>query len=154
MKIKLIVVGKTTEKYLQQGIDLYKKRISRYIKFEIQELPEIKFNKKISLDIIKQKEQELIEKSLDCNNVILLDEKGELLNSVEFADLVEKQLTHSNKCLTFVVGGPYGFTQEMRKKYKLLSLSPMTFSHQLVRLVFVEQLYRAFTIINSQPYHH
>ena len=154
MRIKLLVVGKTNEKYLKQGIEKYKTRIDRYTKFDIIELPEIKFNKKTSLDLLKQKEEELITKNLDCNNVILLDEKGELLNSVEFARLIEKQLTRSNKCLAFVVGGPYGFSENMRKKYKLLSLSPMTFSHQLVRLVFVEQLYRAFTIINSQPYHH
>ncbi len=154
MRIKLIVVGKTTEKYLQQGIDDYVKRIKRYVNFDIVQLPEVKFNKKISLDNVKQKEARLITDAVDCPNVVLLDENGKLMNSVEFANWLQDYFNRGAKCLTFVIGGAYGFSGELKAKFPKISLSPMTFSHQLVRLVFVEQLYRAFTIINSQPYHH
>ncbi len=154
MKIKLIVVGKTTEKYLKTGIDKYLTKINRFTNFKIVELPEIKFNKKASIEVTKAKEQDLILKNIDCPNVILLDETGKLMNSTEFAHWIQKFLNSGNKCLNFVIGGPYGFSKNLKEKYPKLSLSPMTFSHQLVRLIFVEQLYRAFTIINSQPYHH
>ncbi len=154
MKIKLIVVGKTTEKYLKDGIDKYLNKIKRFTDFKIVELPEIKFNKKTSIEITKAQEQDLILKNIDCPNVILLDEKGKLMSSTEFAQWIQKFLNSGAKCLNFVVGGPYGFSEQLKAKFPKLSLSPMTFSHQLVRLIFVEQLYRAFSIINSQPYHH
>ncbi len=154
MKIKLIVVGKSTEKYLRTGIDKYLSKINRFTDFKIKELPEIKFSKKSSIDVVKAQEHNLILKNIDCPNVILLDETGKLMNSREFAGWIQKILNSGAKCLNFVIGGPYGFSQELKNKFPKLSLSPMTFSHQLVRLIFVEQLYRAFSIINSQPYHH
>jgi 23S rRNA (pseudouridine1915-N3)-methyltransferase len=154
MKIKLYVVGKTTEQYLKQGIKEYEQRIKRFLKFEIVYLPEVKANKKISIEQIKAKEQEIILKALDCDKVILLDEHGKQLDSVEFANLIGDFLNRGVRCLGFVIGGPYGFSENLRRMFPLLALSKMTFSHQLVRLIFVEQLYRALTILNSQPYHH
>ncbi len=154
MEIKLIVIGKTAESYLKEGISEYKKRISRFVKFDIIELPEVKANKNLSIEMLKQKEEKLLAKYLNCNKVFLLDENGKQYDSEGFAKRISTLLDQGVKCVAFVVGGPYGFSESLKKTYEKISLSKMTFSHQLVRLVFVEQLYRAFTIINSLPYHH
>ena len=156
MKIRLIQVGKTTDSYLTNGIEKYKQRISRYISFDIITIPELKNTKKLSKEQQKQQEGELIiKKLLPSDNIVLLDENGKMYNSVQFANFIEKHMIQSTKQLVFIIGGPYGFSEEIYKKaiYRI-SLSAMTFSHQLIRLLFLEQLYRAHTIIKNEPYHH
>lgn len=156
MKIKLLVIGKTDDKNLQQLIDDYQKRLGFYSKFELIVIPDIKNAKNLTENQQKEKEGELILKQLDSSDeLILLDEKGKGFRSVEFADLLQKKMNSGIKQLVFVVGGPYGFSDEVYKKANAkISLSKMTFSHQMVRLFMVEQLYRAFTILKNEPYHH
>ncbi|RYE33432.1 MAG: 23S rRNA (pseudouridine(1915)-N(3))-methyltransferase RlmH [Sphingobacteriaceae bacterium] len=156
MKITLISVGKTEEKYLLQGIDIYLKRLKHYIKLEILELPELKNTKGLSQDQQKTKEAELISKKLTSTDfVILLDERGQELTSLQFADLLNKRMIASTQNLVFVIGGPYGFDQTIYQRANdKLALSKLTFSHQMVRLFFAEQVYRAFTILKGEPYHH
>ncbi len=156
MKIKFIVIGKTDQSYLREGIDIFLKRVSHYVSFEYQIIPDIKNTRKLSQDQQKQKEGELILDQLKSGDeLILLDEKGKEFRSVEFARFLEKKMLSGLKNLVFVVGGPYGFSSEVYQTAKgKVSLSKMTFSHQMVRLVFSEQLYRAFTILKGEPYHH
>jgi len=156
LKIKLIQVGKTTEKYLLEGIEKYNKRINRYTSFEIVTIPELKNTKKLSQEQQKQEEGILIAKKLSNSDfLILLDEKGKTYKSTDFAKLIEQKAIQSTKQLIFVIGGPYGFSEEIyQRANSKLSLSAMTFSHQLIRLLFLEQLYRAHTIIKKEPYHH
>ena len=156
MKIKFIVIGKTDDSWLKQGIDVYQKRIPHYIPFEYVIIPDIKNTRKLSEEQQKQKEGELIMAQVKPGDeMILLDEKGKELRSVEFARFLEKKMLGSLKNLVFVVGGPYGFSSDIYKKAGgKLSLSKMTFSHQMVRLVFSEQLYRALSILKGEPYHH
>jgi len=156
MKIALLVVGKTTDNHLQNCIAEYFKRLTHYIPFEIQIIPELKNTKGLSCEVQREKEGELILKSLaDANEVILLDEKGTQFTSLEFSQQIEKQLGSGKKKIVFVIGGPYGFSKDVYKTANSkISLSKMTFSHQMIRLIFVEQLYRAFTILNNEPYHH
>lgn len=156
MKIKLILVGKTNEPYLQKGIDEYQSRLKHYISFERVEMPELKQVAAMTKDQIKLKEGALILKQVKENDcVVLLDERGKMFSSIDWARHLEHTLTHSSKDLIFVVGGGYGFSQEVyARSDDKLSLSQMTFSHQIVRLLFMEQLYRAFTIIKGEPYHH
>jgi 23S rRNA (pseudouridine1915-N3)-methyltransferase len=156
MKIKLLVIGKTDDKNLQQLIDDYQKRLGFYSKFELIVIPDIKNAKNITENQQKEKEGELILKQLDSSDeLILLDEKGKQFRSVEFADLLQKKMNSGIKQLLFVVGGPYGFSDKLYKMANAkISLSKMTFSHQMVRLFMVEQLYRAFTILKNEPYHH
>lgn len=156
MKIKLIQVGKTTENYLLEGIEKYNKRINRYTSFEIVTIPELKNTKKLSQEQQKQQEGILIAKKIENTDfVILLDEKGKSYSSVNFAKLIEQKAIQSTKQLTFIIGGPYGFSEEIyQRANSKLSLSAMTFSHQLIRLLFLEQVYRAHTIIKNEPYHH
>ena len=156
MKIKLLVIGKTDNKNLQQLIDDYQKRLGFYSKFELIVIPDIKNAKNITENQQKEKEGELILRQLDSSDeLILLDEKGKQFRSVEFADLLQKKMNSGIKQLVFVVGGPYGFSDELYKMANAkISLSKMTFSHQMVRLFMVEQLYRAFTILKNEPYHH
>ncbi|MEZ4840030.1 MAG: 23S rRNA (pseudouridine(1915)-N(3))-methyltransferase RlmH [Flavobacteriaceae bacterium] len=156
MKIKLLVIGKTDNKNLQQLIDDYQKRLGFYSKFELIVIPDIKNAKNITENQQKEKEGELILKQLDSSDeLILLDEKGKQFRSVEFADLLQKKMNSGIKQLLFVVGGPYGFSDKLYKMANAkISLSKMTFSHQMVRLFMVEQLYRAFTILKNEPYHH
>lgn len=156
MKIKLLVIGKTDDKNLQQLIDDYQKRLGFYSKFELIVIPDIKNAKNLTENQQKEKEGELILKQLDSSDeLILLDEKGKGFRSVEFADLLQKKMNSGIKQLVFVVGGPYGFSDEVYKKANAkISLSKMTFSHQMIRLFMVEQLYRAFTILKNEPYHH
>lgn len=156
MKITLIVVGKTDKRYFIEAMAEYEKRLKHYCKFEVRVIPDVKSTKSMATEVQLQKEGEAILASLrDAQEVILLDEHGINPTSIDFARLVEKRMVSGQKELVFVVGGPYGFHEAVRAKASsTLSLSNMTFSHQLVRLVFMEQLYRAFTIIRGEPYHH
>ena len=156
MKIVLLTVGKTNELSLKNVISEYQKRLKFYIPFEIEELPELKNTKNISEEIQKQKEGELILKYLtDADDVILLDSQGEQYTSPQFAAYLERKMVTGGKRIVFVVGGPYGFSPEIyRRANGKVSLSKMTFSHQMIRLIFVEQLYRAMTILRGEPYHH
>lgn len=155
MKTTLIMVGKTADKLYSEGIDNYANRINHYINFNIKVIPELKNSKSLSEEQQKEKEGELILKNIeDKAFVVLLDERGKELRSVEFAAWLDnKQQTVRN--LTFVIGGPYGFSQAVYDRADgKISLSRMTFSHQMVRLVFTEQIYRACTILRNEPYHH
>ena len=159
MKIKLIVVGKTNISYLKTGIEEYKKRLKHYLPFEMYCIPELKNLKKFSEKQIKEREGELILKQLSSGDLVfLLDEIGKQYNSVNFAKFLETKMIAGNKSLAFVIGGAYGFSEAVYKwqnyRKNLIALSAMTFSHQMIRLLFVEQLYRAMTIIRGEPYHH
>ncbi|MDR2621821.1 MAG: 23S rRNA (pseudouridine(1915)-N(3))-methyltransferase RlmH [Dysgonamonadaceae bacterium] len=156
MKIQLTVVGKTFQDFVRKGVDEYSARLKHYLPFEIEIIPDIKNAKNFSFDQIKEKEGELILKSFqpgDC--IVLLDERGLTFTSPGFAKYIEKKMQSVSKRLVFVIGGPYGFSQKVYEvASEKIALSEMTFSHQLVRLVFAEQLYRAMTIIANEPYHH
>ena len=156
MNIKLIAVGKTDNPALQQLISTYEKRLSYYINFDLQLLPDIKNSKSLSEEQQKIKEGELILSYVEpSHHLILLDERGKEYTSIAFADELQKKMNTGIKQLTFVIGGPYGFSQEVyQRANSKLSLSKLTFSHQMIRLFFVEQLYRAFTILRNEPYHH
>jgi 23S rRNA (pseudouridine1915-N3)-methyltransferase len=156
MKITLLIVGKTEDAYLKEGIDKYLKRLKHYIKIEIVEIPELKHTKALTPEQQKTKEAELILRKLaPTDHVVLLDENGQQLSSPQFAGYIDKKAISSVANLVFIVGGPYGFDETIYQRTNdKLSLSRMTFSHQMVRLFFVEQLYRAFTIIKGEPYHH
>jgi len=156
MTIKLINIGKTDNKQLQQLIDDYTKRLGHYIKFTFEVIPDLKKAKNLSKAQQKQKEGELILKNLNPTDVlILLDENGKQLNSVEFSSYLQKHMNSGMKQLVFVIGGPYGFSHDVYTKAQgKISLSKMTFSHQMVRLFIIEQLYRGFTILKNEPYHH
>ncbi len=155
MNIKFVLIGKTSFKFVKEGMDMYLQRLKRFVDFEIIIIPDLKNQKKLSIQQIKEKEAELILKQLKTNDfLILLDEKGKSLNSLKFADFIRKKQDTATKQLIFTVGGAYGFSDAVYKRANfLLSLSAMTFSHQIIRLFFMEQIYRAYTIINSLPYH-
>lgn len=156
MKITLLTIGKTDDAYILEGIDKYLKRLKHYIKFEIQIIPDLKKTKNLSEEEQKNKEAELFLKNIqNTDYVVVLDERGSELSSLQFADFLNKRMIASVPNLIFLVGGPYGFDQSIyqRANYKI-SLSKMTFSHQMIRLFFVEQVYRAFTILKGEPYHH
>ncbi len=156
MKTALLVVGKTNEQYFIRAIDEYVQRIKHYTGFEVEVIPELKNTKNLTEQQQKDKEGELIMKSLSTNDfVVLLDEHGREMRSVEFADWMRGKMNTIGKRLVFVIGGPYGFSDEVyRRADGKMSLSKMTFSHQMVRLIFVEQLYRALSILAGSPYHH
>ncbi len=156
MKIKLFAIGKTDHKNLQMFMDEFIKRLGFYISFEFTILPDIKNNKALSEFQQKQKEGELIlNKVENSDQLILLDENGKTYTSIGFSEFLNKKMNSGIKNLVFVVGGPYGFSDEVyNRANEKLSLSAMTFSHQMVRLFFLEQLYRAFTILKNEPYHH
>jgi len=156
MTIKLLAIGKTDNKELQKLIDDYQKRLGFYIKFEFEIIPDIKNSKNLTEDQQKQKEGELILNKLNATDIlILLDENGKQMDSVSFSNYIQKHMNSGIKQLVFVIGGPYGFSDEVYNKAQgKLSLSKMTFSHQMVRLFVIEQLYRAFTILRNEPYHH
>jgi 23S rRNA (pseudouridine1915-N3)-methyltransferase len=156
MTIKLIAIGKTDNKQLQLLIDEYVKRLSFYIKFSIEIIPDIKNAKNLSEDQQKIKEGELILSKLNTTDaLILLDENGKQFDSVAFSEYLQKQMNSGIKQLVFVIGGPYGFSDDVYNKSNgKISLSKMTFSHQMIRLFFTEQLYRGFTILKNEPYHH
>ena len=156
MKILLLVIGKTDDEYLVTGIKKYVDRLGHYASFEMKELPDPRNRKTLSEEQQKKAESLLLLQQLQpADQVVLLDENGKQFTSVAFAENLEKQLVSGAKRLVFIVGGPYGFAQEVYDRSNAkMSLSPMTFSHQMVRLIFVEQLYRAFTILKGEPYHH
>ena len=156
MKIQLIVIGKTIEKYLIQGESEYIKRLKHYVRADIKVIPDLKNTKSISEEQQKQKEGELILNQMNESDLlVLLDENGKQYSSVDFAGFLEKKMITGLKNLVFVIGGPYGFSNDVYARANAkLSLSEMTFSHQMVRLIFLEQLYRAMTIIRGEPYHH
>ena len=156
MKIVLLVVGKTTESYFVQGIDEYSKRLAHYVPFELTVIPELRNTKSLSTDQQKEREADLILKALQPGDyVVLLDEHGREFTSLQFASYLEKKMANIAKRLVFVVGGPYGFSNRVyQAAQEKISLSKMTYSHQMIRLIFTEQLYRAMTILNNEPYHH
>ena len=156
MKIRLIVIGKTDKAYLKDGIDIFHKRIPHYLPFEYQIIPDIKNTRKLTADQQKEKEGELLLAQLNPGDeLILLDEHGKEFSSPNFARFLEKRMLRGTKCLVFAIGGPYGFSKMIYEKaVSKISLSKMTFSHQMVRLIFSEQLYRALTILKGEPYHH
>ena len=156
MKVTLLTVGKTNDLSFKNAISEYQKRLKFYISFDIEEIPSLKNTKNLTEDNQKEKEGELILKYLQAEDeVVLLDDKGSEFTSKQFASYIEKKSASGLKRLVFVVGGPYGFSQEVYQRANdKVSLSRMTFSHQMVRLVFTEQLYRAMTILRGEPYHH
>ncbi|HLS37534.1 MAG TPA: 23S rRNA (pseudouridine(1915)-N(3))-methyltransferase RlmH [Sphingobacterium bovisgrunnientis] len=156
MKITLVCIGKTDDKYIQEGIDKYNKRLKHYITFNIVVLPDVKNVKNLSQSQQKEKEAELFNKHIqNTDYVVLLDERGKEYSSIEFSSFLEKKMIASVQHIVFLVGGPYGFSEEIKQRANsLVSLSKMTFSHQMVRLFFVEQIYRAYTIMKGEPYHH
>lgn len=156
MKIILIVIGKTDAGYFVEAIREYANRLVHYLPFEMQVIPDIKNVKNLSEAQQKEKEGELILKTLQAgDHLVLLDEKGKEFTSMQFAAYLEKKMHTVPKRLVFVIGGPYGFSEAIyRASAEKISLSKMTFSHQMIRLIFTEQLYRALTILNNEPYHH
>lgn len=156
MKTALWMIGKTDAEYLKKGISIYEKRIGRYLKFEQRVFLDVKTGKKPDYKRIKQQEAALILPKLDKGDcLILLDEQGKQYDSVHFANFFEQKLLASHRQIIFMIGGAYGFSEEMYSRANhSISLSTMTFSHQMVRLIFLEQLYRAMTILNNEPYHH
>jgi 23S rRNA (pseudouridine1915-N3)-methyltransferase len=156
MKIKLLVIGKTDDKSLQSLMQLYEKRIKGFVGFDFDVIPDIKNTKKLSENQQKQKEGDLLLAKLNTSDyVVLLDEKGKEFTSVKFAAFLQKQMNSGIKQLVFIIGGPYGFSQAVyQRANQKIALSQMTFSHQMVRLIFLEQLYRGYAIINHHPYHH
>lgn len=156
MKITLLTVGKTDKDWVKQGIDIYSSRLKHYIPFSINEIPELKNASSLSKEQIKTREGELILKNLKpTDDVILMDEHGKEYTSMDFASLLQKKISYEGKDIVFIIGGAYGFSEEVyRRANSKISLSRMTFSHQMVRAIFAEQLYRAFTIMKGEPYHH
>lgn len=155
MKVALVLVGKTVNKHIEL-IDEYAGRVKHYIGFDIITIPELRNTKNLSAEQQKQQEGELILKQLQPgDHVVLLDEHGKEYRSIEFSKYMENKMLTVSKRLVFIIGGPYGFSPDVYDKAnEKLSLSKMTFSHQMIRLIFVEQLYRAMTIMRGEPYHH
>lgn len=156
MKISLFVVGKTNHNYLSPGIDDYTKRINHYIPFNIQYIADAKNTKNLSQAQQKQAEGQNLLNAFDKSDyVVLLDERGKEFTSKDFSSFIEKKMQTVAKRLVFVVGGPYGFSEDIyQRANEKISLSKMTFPHDLIRLIFTEQLFRSFTIMNNEPYHH
>lgn len=156
MKITLLAIGKTNAKYLQEGIEQYTKRLSHYIPFELKILPDVKTTKALITDKQKEMEGEMFLSAIQQGDwVTLLDERGKEFTSRDFASYIDKKMITIPKNLIFIIGGPYGFSKAMYDRAnEKLSLSKMTFSHEMIRLFFVEQIYRAMTILKGEPYHH
>jgi len=156
MEIKLIAIGKTDRTELDQLIKSYQKRLMHYVRFSFEIIPDIKNSKSLSEKLQKEEEGKLILSKLsNSDRLILLDENGKEMNSVGFSEFLQKQMNSGLKRLVLVIGGPYGFSEAVYKKASgKLALSKMTFSHQMVRLFIIEQLYRSFTILKNEPYHH
>ena len=156
MKITLITMGKTEDSYLSEGINIYTKRLKHYVPFRILEISELKNTKNLSREQQKTKEAELIFKNINnTDHVILLDENSNELSSRQFSEFLNKKMVGGQQHLIFIVGGPYGFSKEVYdRSNEKISFSKMTFSHQMIRLFFVEQIYRAYTILKGEPYHH
>jgi len=156
MTIKLLTIGKTDDKQLQTLIDTYVKRLEHYNRFELEIIPDLKKTRNLTIEQQKVMEGKLIlDKVITSDFLVLLDENGKQYSSEGFSEYIQKRLNSGMKQLIFVVGGPYGFSEEVYQRANgKVSLSKMTFSHQMVRLFFVEQIYRAFTILRNEPYHH
>jgi len=156
MQIRLIAIGKTDNPSVQKLTEEYIQRLGHYIRFEFEIIPDLKNTKSISISAQKEKEGELILKKLQASDdLILLDERGKTFSSMEFSDFLQKKMNSGLKQLIFVIGGPYGFSEAVYDRSNgKISLSKMTFSHQMIRPFFAEQLYRAFTIQSNEPYHH
>lgn len=156
MEIELLTVGKTQSKYLEHGIEDYCKRLRRYITYRITQMPDVRNAGKLSEAERKEAEgSAILDKIQNSDYVVLLDERGTQPTSREFSTMIQKMMVAGYKRILFVVGGPYGFSQAVYNRAdRLLSLSRMTFSHEMVRLFFTEQIYRAMTIIRGEPYHH
>ena len=156
MKTIFIVIGKTTDKRMEALTDEYIGRITHYMPFEMQVIPELRNAKNLSQEQQKEQEAELLKKTLQPSDyIVLLDEHGKERRSIEFASWIEKRMAASPRRLVFIVGGPYGFAPQIYEMaQEKISLSQMTFSHQMIRLLFVEQIYRALTILHNEPYHH
>ena len=155
MQIVLMLNGKTYQSFISEGFERFETRIKRYVKFSTMVIPALKNTKNMPIDTQKNMETEAMFAQLQpSDTVILLDEKGQQFSSVKFANYLQKQMNAGIKRLVFVVGGPYGFSKTMyQRANNKIALSEMTFSHQLIRLIFAEQLYRAFAILNNEPYH-
>lgn len=156
MKILLLVIGKTDAAYIRAGIEEYEKRLTRYVPYEMKVLPDVKNSKSMSEALQKEKEGEMLLGEFQSTDfVILLDENGKQYSSVGFSEFLAQKMLNGIKRLVFVIGGPYGFAETLYKRANdKISLSKMTFSHQMVRMIFAEQLYRAMTIMRGEPYHH
>lgn len=155
MRIVLITMGRTVVPWVKEGLEDYSSRLRHYVPFEVCEIPELKGVGSLPEAQIKEKEGELMLKAAGSCEIILLDERGREFRSVEFARALQEKLAHSSKDIAFVVGGAYGFSSEVYARASgKISLSRMTFNHQMVRTIFAEQLYRAFTIMKGEPYHH
>lgn len=156
MEITLIVIGKTNAKYLIEGLDEYTRRLKHYITYNINILPDIKNTKNLTEEQQKETEGKLILNALKPGDyLVLLDERGKEFSSMQFSDYLQRKMNSGLRRLVFVVGGPYGFSKDVYNKAdEKLSLSKMTFSHEMIRLFFTEQIYRAMTIIRGEPYHH
>lgn len=156
MKVRLLLVGKTTQDFVRRGVEEYSGRLMHYLPLEIETIPDIRNTRNLSFDQIKEKEGDAILRYLQPDDwVVLLDERGKEYTSSAFADYIKKKMLAAPKRLVFIIGGPYGFPDKIYAvACEKVSLSKMTFSHQLVRLLFTEQLYRVMTILNHQPYHH
>ena len=156
MKITLLTVGKTDKDWVKQGMDIYISRLKHYIPFSVVEIPELKNVSSLTKDQIKTREGELILKNVrPTDDLILMDERGKQYTSVEFAKIIQDKISYTGKDMVYVIGGAYGFSDAVyQRANSKISLSKMTFSHQMVRAIFVEQLYRAFSIMKGEPYHH
>ncbi len=156
MKVTLLAIGKTDDGYLKEGIEKYLQRLKHYTRFDLQIIPDVKNSKNLSESEQRRKEAGLLLKNcFPGDYVVLLDERGKLLRSADFAQFIEQKAVANIQQLTFIIGGPYGFDESVYSRANAqLSLSKMTFSHQMIRLLFVEQLYRAHTILKGEPYHH
>ena len=156
MKTCLLVIGKTDAAFIREGIAEYEKRLMRYLPYEMKILPDVKNARNMTENLQKEKEGELILEQLQAGDwVVLLDEKGNQYTSVGFADYLAQKMLMGIKRLVFVIGGPYGFAESIyQRTNEKISLSKMTFSHQMVRMIFTEQIYRALSILKGEPYHH
>lgn len=156
MKITLVCIGKTDDKFIQEGIDKYLNRLKHYVTFNIVVIPDVKNVKNMSQAQQMEKESELFFKQINTLDfVVLLDERGKEFRSIEFSNYLEQRMVSGVNHMVFLIGGPYGFADKVRERANyLVSLSKLTFSHQMVRLFFVEQIYRAFSIMKGEPYHH
>lgn len=156
MKITLLTVGKTDKDWVRQGMDIYVSRLKHYIQFSVIEIPELKNVSALTKEQIKVREGELILKNVKpADDLVLLDERGKEYTSVELAKVIQDKISYVGKDIVYVIGGAYGFSDAVYQRAdSRMSLSRMTFSHQMVRAIFVEQIYRAFTIMRGEPYHH
>lgn len=155
MKVKLILVGKTSERYIEDGFNDFQNRLKHYCDFELIVIKDVSGRAKMSVDELKNREGKLILNEVKEGVTFLLDEKGKEVSSVGFSELLDQQIMMNSKSINFIIGGAYGFSDEVyQQKFRKLSWSKMTFTHQMIRLLFIEQLYRAFTILKGEKYHH